>query len=113
MPEIYFIIGGWGGENEVAQPGNRFVSFVRASGRARARREISYGYLEVFAERTSSSARGGLFCLVRSDLSIKTKIWLLFYTFDLFSCGKTHAFLCFLLFSIFAQRFPFVFFATC
>ena len=45
-------------------PGNRFVSFVRVSGRACARREITHGYLELFAERTSgssSSARGLLF----------------------------------------------------
>ena len=30
------------------QPGNRFVSFVRASGRAGDAREINCGYLEVF-----------------------------------------------------------------
>ena len=35
------------------QPGNRFVSFVRASGRARARHEISNDYLEGFAGWTS------------------------------------------------------------
>ena len=36
---IYSIIGGWGGESFVKpQPGNRFVSFVRASGRARDQR---------------------------------------------------------------------------
>ena len=31
------------------QPGNRFVSFVRASGRAGDAREINCGYLEGFA----------------------------------------------------------------
>ena len=31
------------------QPRHLFVSFVRASGRARERHEISYGYLEDFA----------------------------------------------------------------
>ena len=35
-----------------SQPGNRLVSFVRASGRARARREIRSGNLELFARRT-------------------------------------------------------------
>ena len=51
---IYIYISEGGGlERQRPLPGNRFVSFVRASGRARARREISsYGYLELFAEGT-------------------------------------------------------------
>jgi len=38
------------------QPGNRFVSCVRASGRSRTRREISYGYLGEFAIYMLSSS---------------------------------------------------------
>ena len=46
----------------------------------------------------------GLFSF-RSDFSIKTKIYLLFYTFEQFSFGKTNAFFTFLFFCIFAQGF--------
>ena len=54
------------------QPGNRFVSFVRASGRARARDQIDSGYLVKFfvggdphggpqsGFRSQGSAVGGL-----------------------------------------------------
>ena len=38
------------------QPGNRFVSFVRASGRAGDAREINCGYLEVFGRMIVTAA---------------------------------------------------------
>ena len=58
------------------QPGNRFVSFVRASGRARARREISYGYLDDFAKRTfllRLRLRAGGFFTFATQKALKTE----------------------------------------
>ena len=57
------------------QPGNRFVSFVRASGQVRARREIN-GYLDVFAKRRSSSH-------ISSSSSSSSRRPLCFHFFDL------------------------------
>ena len=46
---MHVYIGGWAGESAAAPTGKSF-RFVRACERARTGREISYGYLEGFAE---------------------------------------------------------------
>ena len=81
-------IGGWRGESAAAPTGKSF-RFVRACERAgaRARREISYCYLEVFAKRTfsSSSARGWLFHFCdpkNAKTTIKQMVWALFEQFS-------------------------------
>ena len=83
------------------QPGNRFVSFVRASGRARARREISYRYLEVFAKPScSSSSSARPLCFSLFDLKIRfSKFDLLFYMDGCFFLWKKH-----MLFSLFLTQ---------
>ncbi len=57
MYRFYIVfVGGWADEYFVPKPGNRFLSFVRASGReARVPVQINSGHLGEFAGCTFSS----------------------------------------------------------